>query len=201
MSTLEDFKANWENQFQPANNINIAALDKLVKSRVKKQTNIAVNYFWASLALQILVYALLSHVIVKYWFDAKVVVPALLGILIYVPFSVLLMKKFKQFAFSPLDTSSITSIQEHTQLKYRLLENILSFKRKYELFLVPVSTAIGVFVTFQLYVPGGVTSHWSGAMITFAISLLSCAYAIYLENKRNFRQPLGELKQIMDEFK
>ncbi|HEY9486978.1 MAG TPA: sigma-70 family RNA polymerase sigma factor [Chryseosolibacter sp.] len=35
---------------------------------------------------------------------------------------------------------------------------------------------------------------------TFVIAVLSCAYAIYSENKKSFIKPLAELKAILGEF-
>jgi hypothetical protein len=75
------------------------------------------------------------------------------------------------------------------------------FKRRYELLLIPLSSAIGVWLVFLLYVPGGVAAYPSGAIVTFGITLLSCAIALAAENKESFDKPLTALRQILDEFK
>ncbi|MBA4058691.1 MAG: hypothetical protein C0490_28500 [Marivirga sp.] len=64
-----------------------------------------------------------------------------------------------------------------------------------------MSSAIGVILIFNLYVPGGVKGNLTGALTTFAITLLSCAIAIFSENKKSFEQPIHQLQEILDEFK
>jgi hypothetical protein len=63
-----------------------------------------------------------------------------------------------------------------------------------------LSSAIGVFLTFKLFVPGGVQENSTGAIITFAVTLISCILAIRSENRRNFAEPLYQLEKVMEEF-
>src|SRR5690606_41369650 len=69
-----------------------------------------------------------------------------------------------------------------------------------EFILIPTASAIGVFIVFELYVPGGVIEHQSGAIIIFIVTVLSCALAIRKENQKNFREPLMRFNEVLAEF-
>ena len=205
MKTLEEFKSEWGKSLgthlsqQPYNK---TELEKIFRDRVKKHTNKAMQYFWASFVLQVIVYALLSHVIVKYWSDTTTLLLSMAGVASYIPFTIVLMKKFKQMAATKLvDKSNVgASLHDYTLQHYSLLESFYRFKKRYELTLIPLSSAIGVVLVFKLYVPGGVSQHIIGALISFIITLVSCAIAVRSENEKSFEQPLRQLRNVLDEF-
>ncbi len=202
MSTLEELKEQWgKNRRTGEKTYDKESFGKIIKARVKKHTNTPMKYFWASFALQILVYALLGHVIVKYFYNTAMVVLSVAGILLYIPFTVMLMKKFKEMAVTKLADHTSSSVQQYVSRYHNLLQSFYRFKRRYELFLIPLSSIIGVWLVFTLYVPGGVMAHPSGAITTFAITLLSCVAAIWSENRKSFEEPLRQLKEVLDEFK
>ena len=160
------------------------------------------RYFWASFGLQILVYALLSHVIVKYGSDDETLLFGIAGILLFIPFTVMLMRKFKRMAVTrPKDGSTGTSLRSYVQQQYSLLQSFYTFKKRYEFILIPLAAAIGIFLTFKLYVPGGALAYLTSAISIFVITVVSCALAIVSENKKSFEQPLNELQKIIEEFK
>ena len=200
MEKLDEFKKKWNSKTEVSVALDEVAMNKIVKSRVGKQTRMAMKYFWASFGLQILVYALLSHVIVKYWNDLYTVMPAVVGIVIFIPFTKTLLNKFKSLAFMQIEGTGVSSIHRYVIRQKELLERFFIFKKRYELFLIPLSTMIGVLLTFKLYVPGGVMAHPYGAAVTLSISLVSCYMAIYQENRKNFRKPISELGSILKEY-
>ena len=64
MKTLEELKKEWSentNTSLSQQAYGKTDLEKIFKARVKKHTNIAMQYFWASFTLQVIIYALLSH--------------------------------------------------------------------------------------------------------------------------------------------
>lgn len=206
MKTLDELKKQWERNPLTTGDRNVydnVSLDRILKSRVKKHTTTSFQYFWASFVLQVLVYALLSHVIVKYHTNLTTVAFGICGILLYIPFTIVLMGKFKRMASTKVNTEVTGSISLHEYVRQyqSLLQGFYNFKKKYEIFLIPLSSAIGVILTFNLYVPGGVAENVIGAVITFGITLLSCAIAIFSENKKSFEQPIDQLQKILDEFK
>ncbi|WOK05698.1 hypothetical protein RT717_21720 [Imperialibacter roseus] len=204
MATLDELKMKWGESggaLPAPEGMAPESFEKIVRTRVKKHTNTAVQYFWAAFALQILVYALLGHVVAKYWSDTQAVLTALVGVALYIPFTVVLMRRFKAIARTNVAKTEGGSLQESIRLQHDNLQQFYKFKRQYEWILIPVSSAIGVFLVFRIWVPGGVQAHWMGVGIALAITLVSCGVAIFAENKRNFEAPLGQLKEVLEEFK
>lgn len=203
MITLDDFKQTWNEKqasFPEQGSYNPEHLEKIVRSRVKAHTNASFQYFWASFVLQLLVYALLTHVIIKYRLNTEVLLFGIAGILLYIPFTIVLLAKFKRMA-QPIDQQRDNHSLYKSILRQRnLLSSFYRFKKIYEFFLIPLSSAIGVFVVFELYVPGGINEHWNGAVIVFVITLGSCLAAIISENRKSFRQPIHDLEVLLEEF-
>jgi hypothetical protein len=205
MLTLEELKTKWE-QNETASNTQMyssTSFEKMISRQVKRHTKNSMQYFWASFTLQVIVYSLLSHVIVKYWYNTGTVYLAVVGVLLFLPFTIMLMRKFKKLAAdkpSPEENAG-TSLYDYVLRQQILLRSFYNFKKWYELFLIPLSSAIGVLLVFKLYVPGGVTQHLSGAITVFVVTLVSCSAAIYAENKKSFVQPIQQLQNILDEFK
>src|SRR5687768_14298072 len=174
MSTLDDLKKSW-NEAQPTTpgkSYDDRSLKNIVKSRTRKHMKQSMRYFWASFFLQILVYALFSHVIIRSGGDIELLLFSLAGIALSLPFTIVLMKKFKQMAIIKTDDkNSGASLRNYVLQHYTLLKNFYSFKKKYELLLIPLSSAIGVFLIFKLFVPGSIEQNINGAIITFAITL------------------------------
>jgi hypothetical protein len=204
MSTFEELKKVWESNqgnAQVYKRYDRETLDDIVKSRTKRNMKKSMHYFWGALFLQILVYALLSHVIVKYGGNTETLLFGMSGILLYLPFTILLMKKFKQMAIvKPAQDNSGRSLYQYVFQQRALLQGFYTFKKRYEFLLIPLSTGIGVFLTFKLFVPGGVEENPTGAIITFLISLFSMIMSIRLENIKSFEQPLQDLSRLLNEF-
>ena len=204
MSILDECKKQWgekKDHFTPQKPYDEAALHTIIKSRMKKQNKVVMQYFWASFALQILVYALLCHVTVKYWSDTPVVFTSIAGILLFIPFTTMMMKKFKRLAIAKIQGTSMQSIHDYVNYRRELLSSFFTFKKRYEWVLIPLSSAIGVWIIFEIFVPGGIQAFTTGAVITYALTLISCYWAIRSENKKSFIQPLNQLKEILEEYK
>ncbi|MEO7990031.1 MAG: hypothetical protein ABI663_10845 [Chryseolinea sp.] len=201
METLDELKKQWSNALIEPGMYTEVSLKKIIKSRVNNHLKTSMQYFWASFALQILVYALLSHVIIKYLNDLTIVGPGVFGILLFIPFTITLMKKFKRMATSHLHEANATSINDYISKQRELLESFFTFKKRYETILIPLSAAVGVLLTFNLYVPGGASAHVIGVLLTYVLTLISCYLAIRSENKKSFVQPLKQLDSILNEYK
>lgn len=203
MKTLEELKKTWDgnqNILSASQAYDQTSLEKIFRSRMKKNMNAAMQYFRASFVFQIVVYSLFSHVIVKYWPDIEILGLSIGGALLFAPFTITLMKKFKRMAKIKLTGNTGASMQAYALSHLTSLQSFYHFKKRYELILIPLSSAIGVFLSFKLYVPGGASAHPVGAAITLTITLLFCALAIRSENRKNFQQPLHQLQGILDEF-
>jgi hypothetical protein len=203
MDKLDAMKSKWKDQggkeknAQPHNDL---SLKQLIGDRVRKHTGTTMRYFWPVFVCQLIVYAVLSNVVIRYWSDTKLLVAGVAGIGLFIPFTWVLMKKFKAMASLRVGHRGITTMQEYVIQQRNLIQSFFQFKRWYELFLIPIATLIGVWITFEIFVPGGIMSSLNGAAICYVITLVSCAVAIVRENKRNFIEPLQELQEILNDF-
>ena len=146
---------------------------------------------------------MISHVIIRYGNDRETLLYAVGGTLLFLPFTIVMMRKFKQMAANrPVTAADANTggLHDYVSRQYALLRSFYRFKRLYEIIMIPLSTAIGTVLVFQLCVPGGAAAHIAGVIITFVLALLSCAFAIAAENRRHFREPLTRLRQILAEF-
>jgi hypothetical protein len=202
MCTIEELKGKWSaSASAQSGHLGAEELTNVFKRRVKTKFKSSMQYFWASFSLQLLIYGLLTHVVVKYWLDPAYMLPALCGILLYIPFTIVLMRKFKAIAVARPQSHTTASLYQYADFHYTQLASFYKFKKLYEIILIPINVAIGTILTFNLFVPGGVGEYVNGAVITFILSLASCFYAIVRENRRSFVEPLKELESILKEFK
>ena len=209
MSTFEDLKKKWdENQDSASASAayDQPALEKIFRSRIKKHTGKVMQYFRASFLLQVLVYALLGTVMVKYGSDTETLLYSIAGILLFLPFTFMLVTKCKAMAMirpggESTDAKAGASLYHSVLRQHDLLQSFYAFKKRYELILVPLSSAIGIFLTFKLFIPGGAAQYQEAATGIFTITLISCFAAIYTENKKSFEQPLHQLREVLGEFK
>lgn len=200
MDALDEMKNKWASQKEAGPSYDANNLSRLVQQRAHRHARESVKYFWASMVLQILVYALYAHVIVKHFNDPFTISFALLGILIYIPFTYMLLRRFKTFAALKPDDNGASSLFHYVTKQRAQLQAFFRFKLRYELLLIPLSTLFGTLLVFHIYVPGGPMANPNGVWITMVITLLSCYLAIKKENRKSFHAPLAALSQLLDEF-
>ncbi|MFD1141125.1 hypothetical protein ACFQ4C_08400 [Larkinella insperata] len=204
MSVLDELKNQWDqaNAVPPGSpGYDHPTLEELVRTRARQPINQAMHYFWGALTLQIIVYALLSHVWVRFWTQPHIPWFCLAGMLLYLPFTVMLLKKFKQIAQpNPPGKHASLSVQNRIQDQYRNLVSFYRFKKRYEYILIPISTGLCIFLLFSLYVPGGLQQHPTAAGVLYGLTLLSCGWAIRRENLAQFKGPIDELQGLLSEF-
>ncbi len=203
MSTLDDYKNKWC-KHRPVvaseDRYDLKSFKNMIRIRIKKQNNRIFGYFWTAFALQNIFYGLLCYVMIRYGSDLLIFVISLAGILITIPFTVYMMKRYKQLAVNKLNRDSNASIYEYINRQRDLLLDFFKFKKAYEWILIPFSTAIGVALVFDLFVPGGVLASLETAIFLFLLTVASCFFAIRSENRKYFIQPLDHLEAILDEF-
>lgn len=203
MSTLDDLKEKWchsRNALIAPSPYTFESLNSIVQKRVKKQNRMIFRYFWSAFTLHNIVYALLSFVIVKYGNDPVIFILSIAALITIVPFTVFMIKRYKALAVGKLNRDCNTSIYEYVSRQRNLLLDFFLFKKRYEIILLPICSAIGVILTFELFFPGGVLEFVQEALIVFVLTILSCLLAIGTENQKSFIQPLNELQAILDEY-
>src|SRR5690606_21598278 len=162
MSALDELKKKWcENRNYLASNssYDVESFRNIVQVRIKKQNKMIFRYFWSAFALQNILYGLLCFVLIRYGYEPLIFILSIAGILITLPFTAYMMKRYKQLAKSKLKRDSNASIYDYVSRQRDLLLDFFKFKKSYEMILVPLSSAIGVALTFELFFPGGVLEY------------------------------------------
>jgi len=202
MELYDDLKRRWKEQPQvnPSQAYDPASFGRMIKSRVRKHTDRAMQYFWSAFTLQLILYGLLGHVMIIHWLEGKLFVASLIGILLQLPFTYMLMKKFKAIAVTRPKDDASSSLYQYVRTRHHLLQEFYLFKRNYERFLVPLSTILGCYLVFELYLPGQILNYWNSIWVPIVITIISCAVVIMQENKNNFEEPLKQYESILKEF-
>ncbi|MEB2777670.1 hypothetical protein SYJ56_20310 [Algoriphagus sp. D3-2-R+10] len=204
-SIFDSLKNQWKQQDPIETNaqkIDLYALHGIIKLRMKKQNKQIMGYFWMTLTMHIGVYAVLGHVGIRWGMnDLLIAAISIFGILVTIPFTWMLMKKFKQMASNRAENEEPESLKAYIQRKRQFLSDFFHFKSIYEWFIIPVHSALGVFISFYLWVPGGVGQYQEVAAAIYLVTLASCIYAIHSENRNNFKKPIQEMDEILSEFR
>ncbi|MGC3943017.1 MAG: hypothetical protein QM762_00530 [Chryseolinea sp.] len=201
MDALDEMREKWSKKNDNSQSYKSSNFFDVIRQRMRLHTRESMKYFWASFTLQIIVYALYTHVILRYFDDPATVLVSVTGILIYIPFTFMLLDKFKQLAVAKPVYTTASPVQAFIEKQRDVLLSFFRFKRRYEFFLIPVSTLFGTFLVFTLYVPGGPMDNLNGVWITMVITMISCYAAIRKENAKSFRAPLSELDKLLAEFR
>jgi hypothetical protein len=202
MENFDVLKKQWGSSFAVPRTIPVTELRQVIKLRVKNNLKASMHYFWASLAMQIFMYSMLTHVLIKYGIVNQIYsvgALAILGMLLYIPFTIMLMKKFKAIARLSTDGSDKESIYTYVLRKRNLLEGFFIFKRRYERVLIPIAVAIAVWILFSL-VASPEAVFTPAALSIYLLSLAGCYLAIRAENRKNFEGPIHEMNALLKEF-
>jgi hypothetical protein len=124
------------------------------------------------------------------------------GALLYIPFTVILMKRFKAMYPSANDEtgSSVQNIRDNVKKQHALLLQFFRFKKRFEWLAIPLSCSVIVLIVFKLYVNGGIEGHLTGGIASFLILLTCFVIAVYFENKKHFTEPLRRLELILKDL-
>lgn len=198
-----ELKEIWKNQGTalPQHRYDPPSFQKLVRLRMKTHTNKVMKYFWSSFALEMAVFALLCHVVVRYWNDeSPLFIVSLIGIVLHIPFTYMLMKKFKAMAVTRAGDGSTSSLYQWVRKRHDLLNSFYRFKRNYERFLIPLSTMIGCYLVFELYIPGDGLGYWNVFWVMVVITIISCGVVLKRENREHFEEPLHQYRMLLAEL-
>lgn len=203
MKKFEDIKQIWECEHNKVENLQAYdenAIETVIKNRIKLHKNTVMKYFWTTFILQLTVYAIFSHLFVKSLFSDNILWPCLIVIILFIPFTTVLLKKYKAIAVTNLNNNSGSSIKQFLHEHKSHLESFYKFKKRYELILVPVCSAITVIIYFQKFVNYVSSYKWIIALIIFTSSSLIWYVLIKWQNKKSFQDPLSQIDSTINEF-
>ncbi len=189
--------------FSAVSSLNKESLQAIVKQRASKQKGISMQYFWASMVMQIIVYGFLSNVIIRYWEDTSLRSICLFCMLLYLPFSLVLLRDFKKIARLRTggDQGTGQAVSDYIQEQHRLLLRHYQFKKRYELLVIAISLGIMTWVILRIYAPGGLMAHTVLAAAIFIPSMLACVLVSRKDDRKHFQEPLRHLESIIADLK
>ncbi|MDB4923319.1 hypothetical protein [Mucilaginibacter sp.] len=199
METLDEARNFWQKTNQESNPSPIIKeeVDNVIKTRVKMEQKNAAQYFWLSFVFQIVIYSFACYLIIKYWGDGRMMTLSAAGILLYIPLTIILMKKFQTF-FNP--PPQIFDIRTGIKNQYQSLDQFFSFKKRFDLISIPLNSIILTAILFKLYVPGGIEGHPAGAVMVCLGMLVIYSTATWFENKKHFTKPLKRFRFILEDI-
>jgi len=206
METTLDIDACWQRgkARQAARTITGNDLRAITASRVKKQFKTVAAFVWVSLVHQITLYSFLSYTLVRNWGNTSVMLLSLAGAAVYAPLTTMLLRRaralYSQAGGGLRDGVAAADIAHHVRAQRDRLADFFRFKQRLDFIGVPVGCAIVVFVTFTLFVGGGVAAHPVASAAVFAVWIGMSAMAVSAENRRRFAAPIRHLDAVIDDL-
>lgn len=199
MDTLDDLKQIWlqdSRQTNTNNAVNKETMKRIIKPQIKKEQNYIKEYLMAFAVWQILVYAALSHFMVRYWADQQFAFCCAIGILSFIPYSIIFhrhVNSVKLRAVSNPD-APLTDLQTDLANQIKQVSSYFSFKKKFDFIGIPVISFVMAAIIMKVS-PVPLTS--TAGTIIFGITLIIMAWTTYVQNKNNFELPLAKLRLIL----
>jgi hypothetical protein len=204
MDTTIDINACWQRGKAKAAAPEITSNDlrSLTASRVRKQFKTVAGFVWASVVHQIILYSFLSYTLVRNWGNTPIMLLSLAGAAVYVPLTARLLRRARALysGTSAATRSATADIGRYVRGERDRLADFFRFKRHMDFIGVPVSCAIVVFVTFTLFVSGGVMAYPIASAAVFAAWIGMSAVAVCAENRKRFAAPLRHLANVIEDL-
>jgi hypothetical protein len=206
MENFDEIKKLWnENKVAEKCNTPVSKdyADQLISNRIKKVKSNFREYFWTSFIYQNLVYACLAFLIVRYFNRPDIAILSAAGILLYIPLTIVFMKKFKSAFLLNKEGVAFSNDDIYLNIKnsYTRISEFFRFKKRFDWIIVPLNCVLIVVINFILFVPGGVMANITAGIILLIVWLAIFIIAIRFENKKKFSEPLHQLESILDDFK
>jgi hypothetical protein len=204
MDTTIDINACWERGKAKvaAPEITSNDLRSITASRVRKQFKTVAGFVWASVVHQIILYSFLSYTLVRNWGNMPIMLLSLAGAAVYVPLTAMLLRRARALYSGTSETTGAASadIGHYVRAQRERLADFFRFKRRMDFIGVPVSCAIVVFVTFTLFVSGGVMAYPIASVVVFAVWVAMSVAAVRAENRKRFAAPLRHLANVIEDL-
>ena len=204
MDTVIDINACWQRGKTKAAAPGITSNDlrSITASRVRRQFKTVAGFVWASVVHQIILYSFLSYTLVRNWGNTPIMLLTVAAAAGYVPLTAMLLRRARALYSDTSGAAGVasTDIGHYVRAQRDRLADFFHFKQRMDFIGVPVSCAIVVFVTFTLFVSGGVTAYPIASAVVFAIWIGMSAVAVCAENRKRFAAPLKHLDAVIEDL-
>ena len=203
MEIFDEIQKSWslgKEQSRESLALNEDSVKRMIVPRVKRERNRVFAYFWSAYFWQLAVYASFTHLVFRFWGDWETVLISLTGIILYLPFTTVLIRKYSRMAQQD-NHFAAESMYDNVQKQYVLLREFFHFKRRFDWVGIPVTCLILAATVFKLWVPGGWIENQTGAIVVFVCALMAFGVAAIFENKKSFTRPMEALQMVMKDMK
>jgi len=205
MKSLEEMQKCWKEQKDIHGNALVLSdtmLTKLIRSGIKKEQKMVWEYCIASGFWQWLVYASLTHFIIRFWGDWQFMISCFAVILLYIPFTMMFIRKFRNMRMITFNKSSLQSQDIYATLKiqYKMLNDFFVFKKRFDWLNVPLCCFIIVMILYKYGMIPSFKENIGASAIIFLIYALLFIIAIYIENRKRFKVPLEKMEMVIKEM-
>lgn len=205
MKSFEEIQKCWKegrNTVPATMELSNTVLEKLIRSGVKKEQKMVWEYCVASGFWQWLIYAALTHFIVRFWGDWKFVSACAALIVLYIPFTAMFIKKFRHMRILKFNKSALLSQDIHASLttQHKMLKDFFVFKKRFDWLNVPVCCLLIVLILHKYNVIPSFSESIAAWIVVFFLYVVLFIVAIYFENKKRFRVPLEKMEEVIREM-
>lgn len=202
MEEFDDIKKIW-NENKPSGQCSPEYIDNVVSMRIKKVKSSFREYFWLSFIYQNMVYASLVFLIAKFFSRTDIVILSIAGILVYLPFTIVFMRKFKTAFLNNSEGLAFSENDIYLNIKnsHSRISEFFRFKKRFDWVMIPLNCVLIVVINFILFVPGGIMDNLIVGALLFFVWLIIFIIAIRSENKKRFSEPLQQLGSVLEEFR
>lgn len=206
MENFDEIRKLWnENKVVEKSNNPVSQdyADHLISNHIRKVKSNFREYFWTSFIYQNLVYACLVFLIVRYFGRPDIVILSAAGIILYVPFTIVFMKKFRSAFLLNKEGVEFSDDNIYLNIKnsYTRISEFFRFKKRFDWVIVPLNCVLIVVINFILFVPGGIMANIPAGILLLAVWHAIFIFAIRIENKKKFSEPLHQLESVLDDFR
>lgn len=201
MEPLDEVKNLWKQNTAQATDATLLLKEdvaEVIKTRMQKEQKGIAEYFWLSLTFHIIIYAFGSYLLIKYWGDTQIALLTAIGVFLYIPLTIILMRKFKAL-YKPATTAD-DNIKAYVGKQCKTLSEFFKFKKRFDLASVPLTSVILTGILFKLYVPGGTGAHLPAALASGLAMMLAYGLGAWAENKKHFTIPLKRLRFLLEDM-
>lgn len=202
MNQKNDIQKLWASASVEAGLVQEKDYSEVIRLRIKSERKMIMQYYWSSFIYQMILYALATHLMITNWGNLPVMALCIGIITLYVPFTFIQRARFKKLCLhSPGSANAFSNtLSSYVNGQYKMLSSFYRFKIWYDRLVVPVILLLIVALIYCVYVPGGLAQHLPGAIVVYLLILSGFLLVLHSENRKRFKEPLQEMRLIMEDL-
>lgn len=173
-------------------------LKDLVSMHLQQERQLLLSYVIKTSVWIFLVTAVFGHLVVRFWGEWPIVCLSLAGLLIYIPFTAMFMRRFKSFyGLQGTQIAQDLSVYEALQQKKADILRFYQFKKLFDFLMIPVCCMLIMLLINRYSFAAPLSVHLTFNLIVLLLALGSFSWATVLDNRRYFKHPLMKIEEVL----